>query len=104
MNYKERANYYCQMADRRERGEQLLLNGDLRIQDTLREAASTIESLLAERDAAVEKMVGDCDECVNADTPAQEYPCYFCRFSVYGKNGDNYYWKWRGPQKGETHD
>lgn len=60
------------------------------------DAATAIKTLLAERDAAAEKMRGNCDECVNADTPAQEYPCYFCRFSVYGKNSGTEHWKWRG--------
>lgn len=62
-------------------------------------AANAIKTLLAERNAATEKMRGNCDECVNADTPAQEYPCYFCRFSVYGKNKGTEHWQWRGPQK-----
>lgn len=69
---------------------------DLELAHTLEEAVAAIETMLAEREAAVEKMRGNCDECVNANTPAQEYPCYFCHFSMYGKNGDTKnYWKWR---------
>lgn len=91
MNYKERANYYCQMADRWERGEQLLLNGDLRIQDTLREAATVIETLLEERDVAKNRC---CENCMNK---GDKFVCRACFRSC----GREDCWEWKGPQKGE---
>lgn len=65
------------------------------------EMCFAIENLLEERDAAVEKMIGDCDECIHADTPAQKRPCCLCRFSIYGKDADTVYWKWRGLKEGD---
>lgn len=62
------------------------------------DAATAIETLLAELYVTAEKTHGNCDECANADTPAQEYPCYFCRFSIYGKHRATDHWKWRGLQ------
>ena len=49
MDYKELIEKYRSMARRWENGEQLLLNGELRIQDTLREAATAIKTLLVEQ-------------------------------------------------------
>jgi hypothetical protein len=53
MDYKELIEKYHSMARRWKNGEQLLLNGELRIQDTLREAATAIKTLLVERDVAI---------------------------------------------------
>lgn len=36
------------------------------------DAATAIGTLLSERDVVAEKMRGNCDKCVNADTPAQD--------------------------------
>lgn len=69
---------------------------DLELAHDLEDAITAIETLLAEREAAVEEMRGDCDECVDADTPAHEYPCVSCRFCMYGKNSGTEYWQWRG--------
>lgn len=57
------------------------------------QAADAIETLLAERDAAVEDLVmaGDCKTCGNVTTWCMENPdC--CKG-----------YKWRGPQKGDGH-
>lgn len=59
----------------------------------LKPAADAIETLLAERDAAVEDlaMAGYCKTCGNVTTWCMENPdC--CKG-----------YKWRGPQKGDGH-
>lgn len=69
----------------------------------LENAADAIETLLAERDAAVEDLYGDCIACAHSDSPAERRPCSGCCYytlAPYGKD----YWQWRGPQKGENHD
>lgn len=57
------------------------------------QAISAIETLLLERDAAVEDMKGICSFCVHKKT---------CQFGNHLRdicvNGSN--WQWRGPQKG----
>lgn len=61
--------------------------------DICRKAADALETLLAERDAAVEDLVmaGDCKTCGNVTTWCMENPdC--CKG-----------YKWRGPQKGDGH-
>lgn len=52
MDYKELIEAYRSYADRWERGEQILLTGEMRLQNTMREAADAIETLMTERDAA----------------------------------------------------
>lgn len=64
MDYKEMIERYRSYATRWERGEQLMLNGEMRIQDTLREAAAAIEAVLAERDAAISAIPKDCSKCI----------------------------------------
>lgn len=95
MDYKEQADRYRNMANRWECGEQLLLNGELRIQDTLRESAAAIETLLAERDAAVEWLRGSCINCKNFYSSPQSSQCADCRFDC----GTSDHWEWRGLQK-----
>lgn len=55
-------------------------------------AADAIETLLAERDAALEDMKGICSFCAHKKT---------CQFGNHLRdicvNGSN--WQWRGPQK-----
>ena len=63
MDYKKLIENYRRIAKRWECGEQLLLNGELRIQDVLRESADAIATLLVERDAAVEELHGRCSQC-----------------------------------------
>lgn len=56
-------------------------------------AADAIETILAERDAAVNEMRGICSFCAHKKT---------CQFGNHLRdicvNGSN--WQWRGPQKG----
>lgn len=91
MDYKELIETYRHYASRWESGEQLLLSGAMRIQDTLREAADSIETLLVERDAAVKDltMIGHCKTCWNI-TP-------WCADNPDSCEG----YVWRGPQKGK---
>lgn len=98
MDYKELIGRYRLYATRWENGEQLLLNGEMRIQDTLRDAADAIETLLEERDSAVEELRGNCSACVHANISAESSPCYDCTWSAFCMSGsDN--WEWRGRQK-----
>lgn len=62
------------------------------------EAATAIETLLAERDALMKDVVR-CDTCLHVKE------CYFnelrradCAQSNRG------HWKWRGPKKGDAHE
>lgn len=98
MDYKERIGHYRNMAKRWEQGEQLLLNGELRMQDTLREAARTIETLLAERDAAIADIFQSSDSLCNVCKyfPDDFSPICFNCTQIGGLNNN---WQWRGPQK-----
>lgn len=62
------------------------------------EAADAIETLLAERDAVMKELHGDCDKCRYFGFYAQ--PCCNC----YINGGLIDYWQWRGPQKEDKHD
>lgn len=114
MDYKELIGRYRLYATKWENGEQLLLNGEMRIQDTLREAATAIETLLAERDAAVEDLRGLCWCCANGKKYENRLPwskattCeHMLELGVVARSGGKckcQFWKWRGPQKGENHD
>lgn len=59
-------------------------------------AADAIETLLAERDAAVKDLAKICEE--NPDV------CQYCKhMPCTGKHGRCIGWEWRGPQKGDVH-
>lgn len=60
------------------------------------DSADAIETLLAERDAAIEESRGDCKKCRFTNFGEFDYPCFRC--SQTGGKVD--YWEWRGPQKG----
>lgn len=63
------------------------------LQDRMREAATAIETLSAERDAAVEELRGECRVC------ERRGECLFNdQYRDECGNGSN--WQWRGPQKG----
>lgn len=63
--------------------------------DVLLDAATAIETLLAERDAAVEELRGECRGC------ERRGGCLFNdQYRDECGNGSN--WKWRGPQKGDV--
>lgn len=97
-DYKEMIERFRSFADRWEHGEQLLLNGELRLQDALRDAATAIETLMAERDAAVEGLAkrphpSTCkygEHCDYISAITRRPDCYSC---------DE--WQWRGPQDEE---
>lgn len=69
--------------------------------DPLERAATAIETLLAERDAAVEIISSGgkrCRACVYNDRGIHDFPCCHCRET----GGMTDYWEWRGPQKGDV--
>ena len=78
-------------------------------------AASAIETLLAERDAAVEELRGICWCCANGKPMGRIgrlRSCTTCDYmaergmlGVVGREKDCPHWRWRGPQKegGEQH-
>lgn len=97
MDYKELIETYRNYANRWESGEQLLLSGAMRIQDTLREAADAIEALLAEWDAAIDDIQRNCINCAYSESNNSNHtPCEFIEFCSFAEH-----WKWRGPQKGK---
>lgn len=67
-------------------------------------AATAIETLLAERDAAVNLLHGACYACINKENHYSKEPCSLCiwggmRHTVpIAKLQDS--WKWWGSQKG----
>lgn len=64
------------------------------------QAATAIETLLAERDAAVKELHGRCSKCKHFSSGLLEFPCTDCRF----ERGTSDHWEWRGPQKGSAGD
>ena len=64
------------------------------------DAATAIETLLAERDAAVKELHGRCSKCKHFSSGLLEFPCTDCRF----ERGTSDHWEWRGPQKGSAGD
>lgn len=69
---------------------------DQGLSHVLEDAADAIETLLAERDAAVEDLAKICEE--NPDV------CQYCKhMPCTGKHGRCIGWEWRGPQKGDVH-
>lgn len=63
--------------------------------DPLERAATAIETLLAERDAAMDDLNGQCDKCKFLNISSHDFPCCHCIVT----GGMNDYWKWRGIQK-----
>lgn len=63
------------------------------IDDALTNSANAIETLLAERDAVMKDLHGECDKCRYFGLSA--HPCCHC----YINGGMFDYWQWRGPQK-----
>lgn len=65
------------------------------------QAADTIETILEERDSAVELLRAGksrCDCCMHDESSIHEYPCRDCKDC----GGMSDYWQWRGPQKGDA--
>lgn len=65
------------------------------------EMGDAIEALMAERDTALSRCRGDCDECAYADKDADEFPCCDCCYSSTDLDKSDR-WEWRGPQKEEV--
>lgn len=79
--------------------EQLRDENNCNVLDYIEDAATAIETLLAERDAAVEIISSGgkrCRACVYNDRGIHDFPCCHCRET----GGMTDYWEWRGPQKG----
>lgn len=74
------------------------------LQRTMIEAATAIETLLAERDAAVKDLrngsMQRCRSCAHQECGVKDFPCFSCKDT----GGFSDYWEWRGPTKGETND
>lgn len=78
------------------------------------EAATAIEILLAERDAAMEELRGDCWCCANGKPwekagPFSKMTCCehlkeWGAVAISGKACKCQHWQWRGPQKEAEHD
>lgn len=66
---------------------------DLELAHALEDAITAIETLLAEREAAVEEMHGRCSKCKHFSVGILDYPCADCRYEC----GANDHWQWRGP-------
>lgn len=60
------------------------------------EAADAIETLLAERDAAVEELHGRCSKCKHFHSGPLKFPCADCCL----EGGTSDHWEWRGPMNG----
>lgn len=63
-----------------------------------KDAATAIETLLEERDAAAEELHGRCSLCKYFHTGPLELPCTDCKF----ESGTSDRWEWRGPKKGDA--
>ena len=72
--------------------------------DDIAEAATAIETLLAERDAAVEDLWGYCRVCTHANIGKDGFPCVKCKHIEFYGTQEIDGWEWRGPQKGENRD
>lgn len=64
--------------------------------DYIDDAATAIETLMAEREAALSKCRGECDECAHADRDADDFPCCDCCYACMDWDKSDH-WKWRGP-------
>lgn len=61
------------------------------------EAADAIETLIAERDAAIDALnYGGCSTCKYQNLGYDSKPCMFC----YQSRGTSGNWEWKGPQEG----
>lgn len=94
MDYKKLIEHYRSIANRLESGEQLPLNGELRLQDALRDAATTIETLLSKYKNLVDAVeTQDCEYCKYNDYC--EYNDYYvghpiCTECLFGELGSRF--------------
>ena len=65
------------------------------------EMADAVETLLKERDAAMSKKHGECDECVRVDKDVDDFPCCDCCYTYMDWDKSDH-WRWRGPREGQT--
>lgn len=81
----------------REQNQSLTAYNDLELAHCLEDAATAIETLLAERDAAVEDLTlcASCATCKYNEVSASDSPCAKCRKIKYKENLN---WEWRGSQ------
>lgn len=61
----------------------------------MQEAADAIETLLVERDAAIEDIEHSCHRCIHFGKSQISGHCYNC----WKVGSPEKYWQWRGPQK-----
>lgn len=92
-------DYKAMISARRREAINLRENrGQYTLATKFEEDAEAIETLLTERDAAVEFLrIGKsrCNCCMHNESSIHEYPCRDCRDC----GGMSDYWQWRGPQK-----
>lgn len=90
MDYKELIEYKALIEDLKAAAD---LTGVCEIE--LRDAATAIETLLAEREAAVADLTSICQDSGDA--------CHLCKHLPCAPKHDRCIgWQWRGPQKGEV--
>lgn len=90
-------------------------NGMVKTKDDIECAADAIETLLAERDAAVEELRGICWCCANG-RPMRTNAGIYSKITACdhledrgirgcaGREKGCPYWQWRGPQKEQTNN
>ena len=81
----------------------LYADDGLKCASICKDAATAIETLLAERDAAIEFLKSTknrCGSCAYNYHSVYDYPCKHCKET----GGMSDYWKWRGPQKEGSQD
>lgn len=77
------------------------------LRERMVEAADAIETLLSERDAAVEDLRGDCKTCTYFDKLNLHEKCVHCKYARgLSKPQAAWFdrWQWRGPQKESRND
>lgn len=96
---------YKELIERMRRVDCVYANGGVLQAAIAKEAATAIETLLAERDAAIEMLRGECRACKHNVGWHNVGKCCTCTHETAGplipkeQCDDN--WKWRGPQKGD---
>lgn len=91
---------YKELIDRLKNIRFLYADNGLKCESICKDAATAIETLLAERDAAVEELRGRCSKCKHLRSGILEFPCADCCF----ESGKSDHWEWRGPQKESEND
>lgn len=84
--------------DYKELIELLSARAYIRGDELCKDAATAVETLLAERDEAIRMLRGKCSACKYENRWRDEYPCCHCIFK--GGMDDN--WEWSGFTNLET--